>query len=215
LPRNLHWDDALELIQHIGEVKPTDGGEFAFVVGAQREFFKRPHAGELTVQDVSRMRRLLKAASSELPAITVDGAGRMLVVIDHHAAHIFRWGVKGVGNEETLEPYDPHHFHHHLLHRKEAHYQGDRVPEDSSFYDEVSARLAPAREIKLIGHGTGTSNAADVLLAHLKKHHPELARRVVANETADLSALTEPEVEALARRHADPTPAATLPYSVR
>jgi hypothetical protein len=161
------------------------------------------------------MRRLLKAVSAEVPAITVQGSGRMLVVIDHHAAHIFSWGVKGVANEETLEPHDPHHFHHHLVHRKEAHFQGDRVPEDSSFYEEVSTRLAPAREITLIGHGTGTSNAADVLLAHLKKHHPELARRVVANETADLSALTVPEVEALARRHADTTPAATVPHSVR
>jgi hypothetical protein len=35
----------------------------------------------------------------------------------------------------------------------------------------------------------------------LKKHHSELSRRVKAIETADLSALTEPEIEAIAKRH--------------
>jgi hypothetical protein len=35
----------------------------------------------------------------------------------------------------------------------------------------------------------------------LKAHHPEVFRRVIATENADLSAVTEPEIEALAKRH--------------
>jgi hypothetical protein len=35
----------------------------------------------------------------------------------------------------------------------------------------------------------------------LEKHHAEIARRVVATETADLSALTAPDVESLAKKH--------------
>jgi hypothetical protein len=205
LPRSLHWNDALELFQHIGEVQPTDGGEFAFVVGTQKEFFRRPHGGELGVEEVSRLRRLLKAAAPGVTESAVPSGARMVVVIDHHAAHIFRTGgLDGLKHEVTLEPYDPHHFHHHLIHRKEAHYRGDRVPEDHSFYEEVCKTLAPAREIILIGHSSGKSSALDVLSAYLKKHHAELARRVVATETADLSALTEPETAAIARRHLDP-----------
>jgi len=89
------------------------------------------------------------------------------------------------------------------VHRKESNYQGDRVPEDLSFYEEICTTLAPARAIVLIGHGSGKSSAVDVLKGYIDKHHSELAQRVVATETADLSSLTEPEVEAIAKRHLD------------
>ena len=204
LPRNLHWSDALELIGHLGKVQPTEGGEFAFVVGTQREFFKRPHTSEFGTEEVSRLRRLLKAAAAELPSAQAVQADRMVVVIDHHSAHIFN-GIGGSQpqNVATIEPYDPHHFHHHLVHRKQAHYQGDRAPEETSFYADVAKALAPASQIVLIGHGTGTSSAVNVLAAHLKNHRPEVSQRVIATETADISALTLPEVAAIARRYMD------------
>lgn len=168
---------------------------------------RHPITSGIRIEEVSRLRRFLKAASSERPAAASDGACRMVVVIDHHAAHIFR-SVDGdrAADETTVEPYDPHHFHRHLVHRKEAHYQGDRVPEETSFYAEVTEALAPATELVLIGHGTGKSSAVDALLAHLEKHRPDISRRIVATEAADSSALTEPEAEALAKRHMDPLP---------
>jgi hypothetical protein len=88
-----------------------------------------------------------------------------------------------------------------LIHRKEAHYQGGRVPEETSFYEDVSKSLVPASEIVLIGHGRGKSSAVDFLMEYLKKHYPEVSRHVTAIETADLSALTDPEVEAIAKGH--------------
>jgi hypothetical protein len=39
------------------------------------------------------------------------------------------------------------------------------------------------------------------LTEYLGKHHVELLRRVKATEFVDLSALTEPEIEAIAKRH--------------
>jgi hypothetical protein len=207
LPRNLHWNDALELIRHLGEVQDTGGDEFAFVVGTQRDYFKRPHTSELGVEEVSRLRRLLTRAGPEVPAADAAQPSRMVVVIDHHAAHVYRDLHGSIPRDEvTLEPYDPHHFHHHLIHRKEAHYRGDRVPEESSFYEEVCQALVPAQEIVLIGHGTGKSSAVDVLMTHLKKHRPDIAGRVIATETVDLSALTEPGIEAIAKRHMEAKP---------
>jgi hypothetical protein len=202
LPRSLHWSDALELIGHLGEVQPQGGDEFAFVVGAEREVFKRPQTPEIGVDEVSRLRRFLKQAGSESPPTQFVQPCRMVVVIDHHAAHIFRdLGESRPTDEVTIEPYDPYHFHRHLVHRKEAHYQGDRVPEETSFYEEVATALVPANEIVLIGHGVGKSSAVGVLEEYLKKHHAAISRRVKATETADLSALTAPEVEAIAKRH--------------
>jgi hypothetical protein len=202
LPRSLHWSDVVELIGHLGQVQAHGGDEFAFVVGTQREVFKRPHTSEFGLDEVSRLRKFLKEAGSESPPSNSPQPYRMVVVIDHHAAHIFRdLGESRPQDAGTITPYDPHHFHRHLVHRKESHYEGDRVPEETSFYEEVAAALVSANEIVLIGHGTGKSSAVHVLEEYLQKHHIELSRRIKATETADLSALTEPEIEAIAKRH--------------
>jgi hypothetical protein len=127
----------------------------------------------------------------------------MVVVIDHHAARIYQdLGSSRPESEASVRPYDPHGFHRHLIHRKEAHYEGERVPEEDSFYEEVGKDLVPAREIILIGHGTGKSSALEFLETYLKTHHPTIAQRVIATEVTDLSALTEPEIEEIAKKHA-------------
>jgi hypothetical protein len=201
LPRNLHWSDAVELIGHLGQVQSQGGDEFAFIVGAQKELFKRPHSPEIGIDDMSRLRRLLKRVEAESPPAELARSARMVVVIDHHAAHIYgESGGNVLQDEGSIEPYDPHHFHHHLVHRKEAHYQGDRVPEETSFYEEVASSLVAADEVLLIGHGTGKSSALDVLLEYLQQHHSELARRVIGTETVDLSAMTAATMEAVVRR---------------
>jgi hypothetical protein len=199
LPRGVRWDEALELIEHLGRVEAHGGEEFAFIVGAQRELFKRPHGQDLGIDEVSRLRKFLKAAGAE-PAAAEHAQDATVVVIDHHSAHLFRdANVGGAQPGVEIKPYDPHHFHHHLVHRKEAHYQGDRVPEETSFYEEIAKALVPAGDIVLVGHGVGKSSAVDVLLSHLKAHHPDLAKRVKGVEVADLSALSEPQIEALVR----------------
>lgn len=202
LPRSLQWKDAIELIGHLGQVLPHGGDEFLFVVGTTRELFKRPHDAEFGIDEVSRLRRFLKLAGTEPPAMAVPPSSRRVVVIDHHAAHIFR-DLRGSGPQDdvTVTPYDPHRYHHHLVHRHEAHYRGDRVPEEISFYEEVANELVAAEEIVLVGHATGKSSAVDALVDYLRKHRADILRRVVATETVDLSALSDPEVVAIAHRY--------------
>jgi hypothetical protein len=202
LPHNLSWSEAVELVEHLGEVQPHGDNEFVFIVGGQRVFFKKPHTHDLGVEEVSRLRKFLKEARTGAPGAESAQPGRMIVVIDHHAAHIYHdLGGSRPADEHTVQPYDPFHFHHHLIHRKEAHYRGERVPEEDSFYEEIAKDITPANEIVLIGHGTGKSNASDFLKEYLKTHHSDISRRVIATENADLSAMTEPEIEALAKRH--------------
>ena len=134
--------------------------------------------------------------------------GRMVVVIDHHAAHIYQdLGVSVPKDEVTVKPYDPFGFHHHLIHRKESHYKGERVPEENSYYEEVARDILHAQSIVLIGHAAGKSSAVDVLRDYLKKHHPETFQRIIATETADLSAITNPQIEEIARKHLRTAPA--------
>jgi hypothetical protein len=204
LPRNLSWSSVIELIGQIGEVQPHGNDEFVFAVGSQRGFFKRPSTHNLAVQEVSRLRRFLKEAGALGIPVSEDQTGRVTVVIDHHVAHIYHYLLgTGLRAEATVRPYDPFGFQHHLIHRKEAHYKGDRVPEEDSYYQEIATDIVGAEAIILIGHGTGTSSAVGFLAEYLKAHHPDEFRRIVATETADLSALTEPQIEEIARRHAD------------
>ncbi len=203
LPHNLSWSEAVDLVTHLGgEVQPHGGDEFVFRVGDQRVFFKRPPSHDLGAEEVSRLRKLLKEAGPAAGGQEPPQPGRMIVVIDHHAAHVYHdLGGSRPADERTVKPYDPYDFHHHLIHRKEAHYRGERVPEEDSFYEEVAKDITAATEIVLIGHATGKSNAAEFLKEYLKTHHPDISRRVIATESADLSAVTEPEIEALAKRH--------------
>jgi hypothetical protein len=189
----------------LGEVQPHGGDEFVFRVGSQRVFFKRPSTHDLGVEEVSRLRKFLKEARPSSQVEETAQPGRMIVVIDHHAAHVYQdLGGSRPAGEHTVRPYDPYNFHHHLIHRKEAHYRGERVPEEDSFYEEIAKDITPAKEIVLIGHATGKSNAADFLKEYLKTHYPDISRRVIATEGADLSAVTEPEIEVLAKRHMIP-----------
>jgi hypothetical protein len=79
-------------------------------------------------------------------------------------AKVESWSVMGdekdfggsrPADKRKVQPYDPYHFHHHSIHRKEAHYRGERVPEEDSFYEEIAKDITRASEIVLIGHATG------------------------------------------------------------
>lgn len=202
LPRNLAWSEVVELMGRLGEVRPRSGNEVEFVVGSQSAFFNRPNTHDLDVEEVSRLRRFLHEAGLGDSAPTPAPAGRTVVVIDHHGARIYQdAGGKSPEQEKTEKPYDPHGFRRHLIHRKEADYAGQRTPEEDSYYEEIAQVLKPAKEIILIGHGTGKSSALDFLVEYLKTHHPTISARVIATEIKDFSALTDPEIEAIAREH--------------
>jgi hypothetical protein len=201
LPRNLTWSAVVDLISQIGEVQPHGNDEFAFVVGSQRGLFKRPSTHNLEVEEISRLRSFLKGAAISVKPAETNPIGRMVVVIDHHAAHIYHdHGGSRPEDEVSVKPYDPFGFQHHLIHRKEAHYKGDHVPEENSYYEEIAKDIVHADSIILIGHATGKSSAVEFLSEYLKTHHPDTFKRIIATETADLPALTEPEIEAIAKK---------------
>jgi hypothetical protein len=202
LPRDLSWSSVVDLIGQIGKVEPHGNDEFRFEVGTKKELFKRGSGHNLDTEEISRLRKFLREAGLPGKPAGTDLHGRMVVVIDHRLARIYHDRGGSVPEDEVnVKPYDPFGFHHHLIHRKEAHYKGERVPEETSFYEEIVQDLVHAEAIILIGHGTGTSNAAGVLNEYLKTHHREIFPRVISVEAADLSALTEPEIEEIAKKH--------------
>jgi len=168
LPRNLSWNEVVELMGKLGKVQPHEGNEVEFVIGSQRAFFKRPHTHDLQTDEVSRLRRFLHEARIGSAQKKSVPAGRIVVMIDHHMARIYQdLGGSLPKREDAIKPYDPHGFHRHLIHRKETHYQGQRVPEEPSFYEELAKDLLRSQEIVMVGHGTGKSSALEFLAEYL------------------------------------------------
>jgi len=129
----------------------------------------------------------------------------LVLLIDHRSARFFESvdTPGGLEERERLEPADPHGFRRHIEHRKEADYQGERVPEADEFYERIAQRLRSASSIVLVGDATGKSSALVYLVAYLKKKHKDVADRVIDTEDADLSAITLGQIEEIARRHSE------------
>jgi hypothetical protein len=213
--RNLAWSDALHLIEGLGAVRQEPNGRLLFAINEHRDVFHQPHDKELTADEIARLRKFLEGAGVRPGAIEVIDEDRkqsatpdMVVAVDHHEARLFTIE----GNSETartLRPYDPHHFLHHLSHRQERELRGQREGEESSYYADIAAALAPAGRIVVLGHGTGHSNAAAHLEQILRSKYPETFARVTAIRTVDLSATSEPQLLALALQTLDPSKGAS------
>jgi hypothetical protein len=129
------------------------------------------------------------------------GGITLMVVVDHHGAKIYRIDPgSGHPSSHEIRPYDPHHFLHHLTHKEQSREEGQRAPEDPSFYKRISDALAAAGRILIVGHGKGKSNAAHHLLEYLQTHQRETYQRVVREIEADLSAITTPQLLVLAEQ---------------
>jgi hypothetical protein len=100
---------------------------------ANASFFKRPPTQDLSFEEVSRLRKFLKEAGPGSQAEEPAQPSRMMVVIGQPCLPGF--GGSRPAGEHKVQPYDPYNFHHHLIHRKEAHYRGERIPEEDSFYE--------------------------------------------------------------------------------
>jgi hypothetical protein len=121
-------------------------------------------------------------------------------LIDHHGAKLYQIHLSSDQQAETVTPYDPHHFLHHLRHRAEVSEQGQRPAEDLTFYDRIAETLRDADRIVLLSHGTGSSDASNVLVERLKKQHPGIYAKIVGEAEVNTSAMTEAEVLAYGRQ---------------
>jgi hypothetical protein len=127
----------------------------------------------------------------------VAGGLHLLVVINHRQARVFKAELRGSVPERVV-PYSSDVLDRYL-HYVQDDSNGQRKPERKSFYEAVAKTLRDAEKILLFGSGTGTSSAMMQLLAELKQHHAELARRIVGTITIDESHLNEDQLLAKAR----------------
>jgi hypothetical protein len=202
---NLEWMDVVSLIEKIGVVQRKGNDKFTFEVSGEHYSMHKPHTKDLTGTEVVDVRHFLQRSGwtakgqPQARAVSEPLPLTLMVVVDHHGAKIFRIDpVSGDTSKRQITPYDPHHFLHHLVHKEQSREQGQRAPEDPGFYKQIGDALSGGGRILVVGHGTGTSNTAQHLIEYLRTHHHETYQRIVREISADLSAITSPQLLALA-----------------
>jgi hypothetical protein len=206
VPHNLHWMDTLRLLTHLGTAEENTDGKYSIRINGKHLVLHKPHSKQLDAREVTELRHYFSSVgiSSKFPygpkptaaSTSVD----VIALIDHHGAKLYRLQLSSHPQAETIKPYDPHHFLHHLHHRAELSEEGQRPAEDLVFYDRIADALGEADRIVLLSHGKGVSNAAQFLVERLEKYHPRIYAKVVRQTEADTSAMTEGQVLELGRQ---------------
>lgn len=99
-----------------------------------------------------------------------------IVWIDHREAKIFHFS-KDEADKLVLKPDHPtRHIHHHANAIGSGH-----AKTSEAYLHEVAKAVADAGAILI----TGPSDAKSELMEHMKKHDPQVAKRVAAVEAVD------------------------------
>ena len=204
MPQNLDFNDVLSMLaaipdaavdqEHDGHVKLTRAGESLTL--------RRPKGKDFSDKaELSQLKRFLERTDPAVKPAAAGAAGgtHLLVVIDHKEARVFSAEMDGAVPKQ-VKPYNPFGYADELRSSADDG-NGKRSPELRSYYEAVAKTLAGAEQILLFGTGTGAANAADHLLAELKKHHHELAAKVVGPIKVDEHHLTDDQLLSKAREH--------------
>ena len=129
-----------------------------------------------------------------------EQARRLVIQLDNAAAHL--WWLQGETVEHSeLKPHGLWSTGQRLSHRHDRDIAGQRAPLDHAYLNAISEALEGAEAVLLLGHGTGESSMAHLLLQHLQTHRPDLLPRIVATVSLDDGGLSPQGLLAIARQH--------------
>ncbi|MDB5174266.1 MAG: hypothetical protein JWN51_3039 [Phycisphaerales bacterium] len=196
--RNLQWRDVRSMLTALASLVQEDhNGNLKFTRNGQKLTVRPPQRKDFSdIQELMRIRLFLQQSAAPVEAAVAEGV-HLLVVIDHREARVFKAEIHG-SVPRRITPYDPHGSHRHL-HNVEDDSNGQRKPELKTFYEAIARTLGGAEKILIMGSSTGSSSAMDHLVAELKQHHPELARRISGTIVVNEQHMTEDQLLAQAR----------------
>jgi hypothetical protein len=199
MPHNLQWREVWSMLSAMTDATATedDKGNLKVARNGQTLVLHRPRGKDLAdKKELMQVRHFLERSGTLAPAPAASGT-HLLVVIDHREARIYSTELHGAV-PQRIAPYDPFGFGRDL-HYNQDDSNGQRKPEQKSFYEAVAKTLRGAQQILLFGTGTGASSAMEQLLAELKRNHADIAVRVVGSKVVNEHHLTEDQLLAKAR----------------
>lgn len=193
--------EVTELGDHRLRIRMPDGPETWIRTGCAR------HQPDLDAEAILRLRHFLEQIGvtpdhpqPEAAAVRGDQGLRLVVHLDHHHTDVFRLEGEEV-EHAVLHPHGVWGSGENLTHRHDRDQAGQRAPLDHAYLAAITAALADADVILLLGHGHGESDLRQVLLRHLERHRPDLLARIVGIERLDDGGLSQAELLAIAREH--------------
>jgi len=194
---NLAWREVLTLFSHLGDIVVETNGKLKVTRNGHFLTLPPPRSKDVTeVDEVMKLRHFLVQSETK-PSESSQSASHVLVVIDHHVARLFRTEVRGT-IPVTILPHEPADCFRHA-HDARDFSSGKETPAPDSFFESVARALKDAGKILVFGTATGASSEMDQFTTWVKKHHPDLAKRIVGTLTVDEHHLTEPQLLAKAR----------------
>jgi hypothetical protein len=162
---------------------------------------------DLDPEAMLRLRRFLRQAGitpehpqAEEPGPRGDQARRLVLHLSRRSTDVYLLEGEAVEHGQ-LKPHGLWGGDQNLSHRHERDLPGQRAPLDHDYLNRITAAIAAADAVLLVGHGTGESDLRQLLVHHLKQQHPELLERLVGVVEVDDSAISEGALLALAREH--------------
>jgi hypothetical protein len=197
ISHNLEWRHVRTLLDHMAEVVEQPNGNLRVSRNGQSMVLHTPRTKDVAeMEEVMELRRFLER-SEKTQSAPNDKEAHLLVVINHHEARLFHSEIQGALPERIL-PHEPDDFFRHA-HNSKDFSRGREKPDPNSFFEPVAGALKGAGKILVFGTGTGTSSEMDQFLAWVRKHHAEVAARIIGSLVIDEKHLTEAQLLSKAR----------------
>jgi hypothetical protein len=162
---------------------------------------------DLDGEALMRLRHFLKDAGitpehpeAEDPSPRGDQSLRLVLHLNHHQTDAYRLAGESV-EHAVLQPHGIWGSEQNLTHRHDRDIAGQRAPRDADYLARITAAIADADAVLLLGHGTGESDMRQVLLRYLENHRRDLLARIVGVESLDDAGLSDAAILAIAREH--------------
>lgn len=165
------------------------------------------HHPDLDPDAVLRVRHLLEEAEvtpqhpeAESASERGDQSRRLVIHLDHHRTDAYLLDGETV-DHAVLLPHGVWGSGENLSHRHDRDIAGQKAPRDYDYLTRIMEAMEGADAVLLLGHGTGESDMRQLLLAHVRRHRPDLLERLVGVETLAIADPSEGQLLAVAREH--------------
>jgi hypothetical protein len=123
-----------------------------------------------------------------------------VIHLDHHRTDVYSLVGEEVEHAE-LKPHGVWGSGETLSHRHDRDIAGQKAPRDYDYLTRIMQAMECADAVLLLGHGTGESDMRQLLLAHVRRHRPDLLQRLAGVETLSIADPSEGQLLAVARDH--------------
>jgi hypothetical protein len=202
ISHSIKWRELIPGLTSIGIVHNNKNGRHHLTRNGHTIVLGHTTHNVLDVEEVLELRHFISASAeskNETPDLTRD----IIVAIDHH--HAITFYAPGTTSETRTEQHASQ-FKSRELHKHPTSpsFNSNNDDIDNDYYNAMIKEISKARRIVILGHGTGSSNAASQLVAKVFNKNPEIAYRIAAIKRCDLESMSEPQMISLGEQLLSP-----------